>query len=135
MSKTARPRNKYRSGLERDIAHFLKGKRVAFEFETIKVPFTQPAAERVYVPDFIIRKKGKVVCVIEAKGKLDSDGRKKLLWVKEQHPKLRVKLLFQYANNKIRKGSKTTYADWANKHGFEWAEFKSDGVPERWYKQ
>jgi len=136
MPKTKRHRrNKYRSGLERNVAGYLTEKGIKFEFESLKVPFTQPAAERVYIPDFIVKKGRRVVCIIETKGKLDSDGRKKLLWVKEQHPNLKLKILFQYANNRIRKGSKTTYANWADKHGFEWAEWNPEtGIPPKWLK-
>jgi hypothetical protein len=35
------------------------------------------------------------------------------------------------STNKIYKGSKTTYADWATKNKFEWAE---GSIPEEWYK-
>lgn len=122
----------YRSGLEAAIAVGLTKAKVKFEYEKLKVPFTQPEQQRVYIPDFVLKKGKKVLCVIEAKGKLDSDGRKKLLWVKEQNPNLNLKILFQRANNKIRKGSKVTYADWATKHGFEYADFEKGGIPAKW---
>lgn len=127
-----RRHSKYKSGLEVEVAQTLSRRSVQYEYESYKVPFTQPATKRVYIPDFVCETKSGKLCFIEAKGKLDADGRKKLLWVKEQHPKLDVKLVFQRANNKIRKGSKTTYGDWATKHGFDWIQW--DGkLPSRWF--
>ena len=51
--------------------------------------------------------------------------------IKKQYPELDIRFVFMNANNKIYKGSKTTYAMWANKHGFEWAE---KNIPEEWLK-
>ena len=33
-------------------------------------------------------------------------------------------MLFMNANNKIRKGSPTTYGEWATKKGFIWADYR-----------
>ena len=40
------------------------------------------------------------------------------------------KFLFYNAKQKIYKGSKTTNAKWAEKHGFDWAEQK---MPKEWF--
>jgi len=39
--------------------------------------------------------------------------------------------VFQKANNKIRKGSKTTYGKWADDNGFKWAD---NTIPKEWLK-
>jgi hypothetical protein len=51
------------------------------------------------------------------------------LLIKEQHPDLDIRLLFQNAYNKIRKGSKTTYAMWCEKKGILYAHKQ---VPKSW---
>ena len=55
----------------------------------------------------------------------------KMLWVKEQHPDKQFYMLFMNANNKIRKGSPTTYGDWATKKGFIWAASNTAGLAAR----
>ena len=40
--------------------------------------------------------------------------------VKQQHKDLDIRFVFMNARNKIYKGSRTTYADWCNKHDFRW---------------
>lgn len=39
--------------------------------------------------------------------------------------------MFERSNNKLNKASKTTYAEWAEKYGFEWADIR-DGIPRKW---
>lgn len=123
--------NKYKSKFEINIAKQLTKKKVRFEYEPFKMPFTQPEKRRSYLPDFEIKANS---LLIEAKGKLTKEDRDKLVWVREQHPGKKVVLLFMNAFNRLRKNSPTTYADWATKNGFDWADFGRDGVPERWLK-
>jgi hypothetical protein len=52
--------------------------------------------------------------------------------VKEANPELDIRLLFQTPNNKITKASKTTYADWADKHGYMWA---AKEIPAEWLEE
>ena len=48
----------------------------------------------------------------------------------QQHPDLDIRMLFQRASNKLSKKSKTSYADWCDKHGVVWAE--GDTIPAAW---
>ena len=121
----------YKSGFEKDVAKAFKDKGIKFVYEPEVLPFTQPAKERKYTPDFHIRTKTGVTCFIETKGKLTHEDRQKMIWVKEQHPKKKIVLLFMNAANKLRKNSKTTYAQWADKNGFEWHDFRF-GLPKEW---
>ena len=57
------------------------------------------------------------------------EDRKKHLLIKEQHPELDIRIVFQSARTKIRKGSKTSYGDFCDKHGIPWAE---KYIPESW---
>jgi len=107
----------YRSGLEATLAAALTAQGIAPDFETLKVPYTQPEKHRNYTPDFFLPNG----IVIESKGMFTVEDRQKHLWIKDQHPKLDIRFVFSIARGKIRKGSKTTYADWADKNGFQWA--------------
>jgi len=116
----------YKSNFERKVAKLL-GKRVKYEAETIE--FLQPEKKRKYLPDFKVKEN----VFIETKGKLDIETRKKHEWIKQQRPEITIYMLFMNAFNKIRKGSPTTYADWAEKVGIEWADFGM-GIPKHWLK-
>ena len=68
---------------------------------------------------------------METKGRWVLEDRKKHLLIKKQHPELDIRIVFQSARTKIRKGSKTTYGDFCDKHGIPWAE---KNIPESWLK-
>ena len=125
MAKT-----KYRSGFERLVAQSLKQRKAKVVYEPKKIPFTQPEKTRTYTPDWLFVDTG---IYVETKGRLTKADRDKLVWVKNQHPDLQIVILFQDAEVPIRRGSKTTFGDWATKNGFEWADFDA-GIPRRWYK-
>ena len=117
---------KYRSHFEIGLAKSLSEKNIAFEYENAK--FTYIPKPRTYTPDFYLPEQD---IYIEAKGNLDKGDRVKMQLIKQQHPELDIRFVFQRAQNKIYRGSKTTYADWANRYGFPWAE---GGIPEEWFK-
>ena len=118
----------YKSKFEVSIAEVL-GDQVIYEPDKLK--FVQPSKNRNYIPDFKIVSSG---IYIEAKGKFTFEDMDKMLWVKEQHPDKQFYILFMNASNKVRKGSKTTYGDWATKHGFIWADWRTQKVPPEWLK-
>lgn len=99
------------------------------EYEPDRLPFVQPAVDRYYVPDFKLGDKN----YIEVKGRLTLEDRKKMLWVKEQHPDVKIRIIFGNGNNKITKKSKTTYLGWASENGFEAIDVK-DPIPKSWFK-
>lgn len=116
----------FRSGLEQDVAAHLKANGVSFEYEKQRISFIPKS--RTYTPDFVLENG----IIIEAKGRFVSSDRAKHLLIKEQHPHLDVRFVFSNANNRLSKGSKTTYADWCKRHGFLWAEGL---VPISWMKE
>ena len=85
-----------------------------FGFEDSVIPYT---TEHLYTPDFTISLSGGRKIYIECKGWLRPEDRQKMLKVKQQNPHADIRFIFQ-ADNKIRKGSKTTYTMWATKNGF-----------------
>lgn len=94
----------------------LEARGVPFSYETTTLSYQYKP--QTYTPDFDLYVGGKKV-IIEYKGKLDRATRKKLLAIKECNPDVDICLVFEKGNNKILKGSKTTYLAWAKKAGFK----------------
>lgn len=122
MNRTLR----FRSKFEISVAKSLADRGIKFEYESEKIVFVPKP--RTYTPDFYLPHNN---IYIEAKGHLDKGDRVKMVLVKEQNPHLDIRFVFLNARNKIYKGSKTTYGDWATRHGFEWSE---RSIPEEWLK-
>jgi predicted nuclease of restriction endonuclease-like RecB superfamily len=120
----------FKSQFEKNFAKSLRDSGIKFEYEPMVVSFLQPEKQRKYIPDFKIRTK-EGVFIVETKGKLTIEDRKKLVWVAEQHPKLNLIIVFMNSKNKLRKNSPTTYGQWATKNGFTWYDFR-DGLPNEW---
>ncbi len=117
----------YRSGLEEDVDKHLIDRGVNGEYEQHKIAYIKPATQHKYTPDFKLPSG----VYVETKGRFVTADRKKHLLIKEQYPELDIRFVFQNANNKLSKKSKTTYADWCNKHGFVYAE---KTIPDSWLK-
>lgn len=115
----------YRSGLEDKIAEQLVEAKVELKYETEKIKYVIPESSHTYTPDFKLPNG----IFVESKGRFMLDDQRKHLLIKEQHPELDIRFVFQNSKNKIRKGSKTTYADWCNKHGFIYADKL---IPQSW---
>ena len=115
----------FRSGLEEDIDNVLKQVGVDGEYEKHKINYTKPETKHTYTPDFRLPNG----VFIETKGRFVLADRKKHILIKQQHPDLDIRFVFQNAKNKIRKGSKTTYGDWCTKHGFLSSE---KVIPSEW---
>jgi len=103
----------YRSGLESAVAKQLSKKKVRYEYEPSdkKIVYTIPESYHKYTPDFVLTTATGKTVVVETKGIWDSDDRKKHLLIREQHPEIDIRFVFTRSKARIRKGSKTTYAD------------------------
>lgn len=132
----ATPRNDF----EVAVGGQLAAAGVEYDYEPLKVPVNIPAREAKYIPDFVPRRCN---IIVEAKGRFGGVGkhgdekssaaaRQKMVLVKAQHPELDIRFVFQNANNRIYKGSKTTYAKWADDHGFKWSH---KTIPNEWIKE
>lgn len=119
----------FRSGLEETLSDFLKMTGIPFEYETRKISYTTPASNHKYTPDFILKDTG---VIVETKGIFTLADRKKHLLIQSQHPELDIRFVFSNSKNRLRKGSKTTYADWCNQHGFIFADKL---IPLEWGKK
>jgi hypothetical protein len=115
--------NRYRSKFEASIAASLKQRGLAFDYETVPLPYTISA---VYTPDFVLPNG----VIVETKGLFDSDDRRKMVAVKAQHPGLDIRLCFQKADVKLSRAPRSlTYWQWAERHGFLWCE---GNIPTTW---
>ena len=115
----------FRSRFEEQLAKQLEAKQIDYRYEQDMIRYTKPLTPSRYTPDFVLPNG----IIIEAKGLFLASDRKKHLLVKEQYPHLDIRFVFQRANNRLSKQSKTTYADWADKNGFIWAD---SSIPNSW---
>jgi hypothetical protein len=127
-SKSALIREVYRSKLEERIAAHLEALGVNYRYEKRKVEYTVPARSTRYTPDFELDNG----ILIEGKGLFEAKDRQKHLLIKDQHPELDIRFVFQNSNQKLYKGSPTSYAEWCRKHGFKFADKL---VPIEWIKE
>lgn len=126
--------NGFRSGLEERIAQELLEAGVAFEYEDQVIEYLKPAKIARYTPDFIISEENSATgreLVIEGKGRFLTADRQKHLLIKKQHPEKDIRFVFSRSKERISKKSKTTYADWCQKHGFLYAD---ESIPKSWLK-
>ena len=113
----------FRSGLEEKVADLMVELGVKYEYESTKVPYV---IQHNYTPDFLLPNG----VYLECKGYWDPDDRRKIKVVKEQNPDLDIRMVFQSPFNKISKKSKTTYAQWCDKHNILWTSFAN--IPLEW---
>jgi hypothetical protein len=123
--KKKKATSKFRSGLEVSVIENLTKRKVSFKYEKCVVHYFKPSKEHKYTPDLELDNG----LIIEIKGYLKREDRMKHILVKQQHPKLDIRFVFGNSKNKIYKTSKTTYADWCTKNGFQYADKL---IPEEW---
>ena len=132
----------YRSGLEKDVAQQLKKKKVQYDYEPKwgKLEYTIPAKKATYLPDFYIKTKTGKTIIIECKGIWVYADRLKHLLIRQSHPDLDIRFIFTNPKNKIRKGSKTTYADICDGlgkgpfKGVKW-QYAAKKIPTNWFNE
>lgn len=126
---------RYRSKLEEQIAKQLETEGIEFTYEQLKIPYTVPERNSKYITDFVIGSEERPI-IIEAKGRFahhqssDAKERQKFILLKQQYPDLDIRFVFQSRNTKIYPGSKTTVSQWAETHGFLWAD--KGKIPQEW---
>jgi hypothetical protein len=127
----------FRSGLEERFATELTSFGVSYKFEQTKFEYKKPERVSKYTPDFIIETRPDGTArtkplIIETKGRFMTADRQKHLLMKRQHPQLDIRFIFSNPNSKISKQSKTTYANWCDKHGFLYAK---EHIPPTWLRE
>ena len=114
---------KFRSKLEEKVADLLEGLGVSYEYEPEKLSYT---IEHNYTPDFVLPN----YIYLDTKGYWDPADRRKVLAVKRDNPDVDLRMVFQSPFNTISKKSKTTYAQWCEKHDIPWTSFHN--IPLDW---
>ena len=114
---------KFRSKLEESVASLLQGLGVSYQYESEKLSYT---IQHYYTPDFILPN----YVYLETKGYWSPEDRRKVLAVKRDNPGIDLRMVFQSPYNKISKKSKTTYAQWCEKHDIPWTHFHD--IPLEW---
>lgn len=123
MTKSSLP--KFRSGFEETIYNAAKRSRKVLQHEPHFIPYVMKGS---YLPDFLLSNG----IYIEAKGYLDAASCKKMKAVKASNPDLDIRFVFQNANGKRNKRAKLKNWEWAERHGFIWAE---GTIPLAWFKE
>ena len=118
----------YRSGFEHKVSDQLKENKIKFGYETTVIDYIKPETKHTYTIDFTLPNG----ILVETKGRWVPEDRKKHLLIKKQHPELDIRMVFMSGKTKIRKGSKTTYGMFCDKHDILWAE---KTIPTSWFSE
>lgn len=94
-------------------------------YEDVKLRYTRPGTDHTYTPDFVLPNG----IIVETKGLFSVEDRQKHLLVREQHPKLDIRLVFSRSASLLRKEAKSSYADWCRKYGIQFADKL---IPQSW---
>jgi|14BtaG_2_1085337.scaffolds.fasta_scaffold03118_3 hypothetical protein len=129
MTKTFRRRKSsiFRSGLEEKVAGELAELGVAFHYEPPGWVIYQKPNSR-YKPDFVLPNG----IIVETKGQFLSSDRSKHKLIKAQNPALDIRFVFSNSRTRIGSKSKTTYAMWCERLGFQYAD---KSIPSAWIKE
>ncbi len=117
--------NKTRSGYEAKVLKDLGARKVSYEYEGVTIEYPLVLT---YTPDILLDNG----IIVEMKGFWDGRSRNLMKTLKQYHPNLDIRMLFQ-RDNKLNKTSKIRYSDWCNKHFIKWAVGES--IPEEWVKE
>jgi hypothetical protein len=118
----------FRSSLEARIAADLEPK-TPFKYEEDPLWYV---VESKYTCDFTLEKPDGSLMYIEAKGYFTPEDRRKTVAVLNAHPNIDLRFVFTNPKTKLRRGAKSSYSDWCDKHGLKWA---SQLVPEEWLNE
>lgn len=120
-----------RGELEKKIYNDLLDREVVFTYEPYPIAYVE---ESKYTPDIILPNG----IIVEIKGYLIKEDRKKMVAIKEQHPELDIRFVFGSFKKEVegatkrKDGSKLTNLEWALKNGFKCAE---KTIPEEWVQE
>ena len=123
----------YKSGLEHTVADQIKSFEYPLNYETETLNYIVPERKAKYTPDFVFTKRDGTLMLIETKGRWTAVDRLKMKHVLASNPGIDIRMVFQSPNQKISKGSKTTYEAYANKLGIIHVAKKD--IPAEWFAE
>lgn len=119
---------KFRSKFEKELYSNARKRKKKLEYEPDNPRVTYTTSNR-YIPDFVLPNG----IIVEAKGYFKAKDRTKMLNVARNNPSLDIRFVFQRANNRLTKSPNSMmYWQWAEKHGFDWAE---GYIPDAWWEE
>jgi hypothetical protein len=122
---------KRRSKLEERFESILKEFDVPYEYEVTKIDYIIPESSHTYTVDWTVLN-GKL---IETKGYLsDHSERRKYVLLKEQHPDLDLRFVFDNGN-KLCGGTKMSHNKWAEKYNFKHCDIKDVDQIKAWINE
>jgi hypothetical protein len=123
----------YKSGLELTVSEQIKNTEYPLKYETNVLKYIVPERAAKYTPDFVFTKKNGEMMYVETKGRWTSVDRLKMKHVLASHPGVDIRMVFQNPNQKISKGSNTTYEAYAIKLGI--TQVAKKDIPEAWFAE
>lgn len=126
----------FRSGLEESMSKLFQEfysdtPDAVVEYEKEKITYVVPASNHKYTPDFKLPNG----IYIETKGRFMPADMKKHLLIKQQHPLLDIRFIFQNPNGTNSKRTKTTYADFCEKHDFKYCSYRDTDTILAWARE
>lgn len=123
--------NKRRSRLEQRFEDILIENGGDYKYEVTKISYIVPESSHTYTVDWTLSNS----VLIETKGYLsDYRERQKYVLLKEQHPELDLRFVFDNPN-KLCGGTKMTHAKWAEKYGFTYCSIKDTEIIAEWISE
>jgi hypothetical protein len=126
------PYNGYKMASKAEVhfAEWMDDKRLHWLYEPERLDWIPPS--RKYTPDFKVMRKDGSFFFVEFKGYLRPSDKTKMKAIRKQYPDLDLRFVFMNAKKPSYKGAKTSYAGWAEKNGYLWAE---GTIPEDWLNE
>jgi predicted nuclease of restriction endonuclease-like RecB superfamily len=93
-------------------------RKIPWKYEHEKLAYQHKV--QAYIPDFTLVDNDDLL--IEYKGKMTDETRKKIASIKRCNPERRICLVFERPNNKLSSRAKMRYWEWAERKGIEWSD-------------
>lgn len=119
----------YDSRFEWTVANRLREQEVLFTHQPESFKYIK---ESSYTPDFKITTRSGKTIYIETKGYWLPAERSKHKVVCLQNPDKDIRLVFMNANNRLNKGSNTTYSQWCDRYHVKWNHMC---IPDSWLNE
>lgn len=119
----------FKSSSELRFSNILKTHDIKNTYEPFRIDYE--VKPKKYTPDFVFSNG----VIIEVKGRFVATDRMKHLYIKAQLSKFDIRFVFDNPKRTLYKRSKTTYADWCNKHGFKFCSIKDIDIIKQWAKE
>ena len=120
-----------RSKLELKFEDILIANETEYEYEVTVIPYIVPESKHKYIVDFSTNNG----IQWEVKGWLsDHQERQKYLLVKQQHPNIDLRFVFDNIN-KLCGGTKYTHKTWCEKNGFKYCSIKDVDIIKSWVEE